>query len=207
MKQKIRYCIHCGHKIGDEPQCTNPDCGLPNFYRNVPKPVHRATVSTPRSPAPGADGSSPAVLRATPGSGDSDRHTMPMQTAPVALLRRTSEPHEQLPLYPGMNSVGAKRSAKIVIDHAEISSQHATIECTLADDGIWSLTVADSESTNGTFVNDEAVSGDSSLQAGDRLRFASLEYEVLFVTSDEPRVTIAMPRRKERGKEGPAGHK
>ena len=51
--------------------------------------------------------------------------------------------------------------------------------------------VADSGSTNGTFVNDERIES-AELEQGDRVRFADLEYEVHFVEPGERRKTMQM---------------
>jgi predicted component of type VI protein secretion system len=61
-----------------------------------------------------------------------------------------------------------------------ISRNHCTILTT--DDGVC---VRDLNSRNGTFVNDEKVSGDQPLSNGDMLRVGKLQFEVLITVEDK----------------------
>ena len=58
-------------------------------------------------------------------------------------------------------------------DDTFMSSHHARIE--LRPEGVW---VVDLESTNGTFVNGQRVTGDRSLRKGDRLQVGSTVLEM-----------------------------
>lgn len=58
-------------------------------------------------------------------------------------------------------------------DDTFMSSHHARIE--VRPEGVW---VVDLESTNGTFVNGQRVTGDRSLRKGDRLQVGSTVLEV-----------------------------
>jgi hypothetical protein len=58
-------------------------------------------------------------------------------------------------------------------DDTFMSSHHARIE--LRPEGVW---VVDLDSTNGTFVNGQRVSGDRSLRKGDRLQVGSTVLEM-----------------------------
>ena len=91
---------------------------------------------------------------------------------------------DALVIEPGTTSteIGARRPAAIVIDRPEVSSRHAAIECVRSLEGPWTLAVLDRASTNGTFVNGERVER-RELTEGDRIRFASVEYELCFLES------------------------
>jgi pSer/pThr/pTyr-binding forkhead associated (FHA) protein len=54
-----------------------------------------------------------------------------------------------------------------------MSSHHARIE--IRPEGVW---VVDLDSTNGTFVNGQRVTGDRSLRKGDRLQVGSTVLEM-----------------------------
>ena len=58
-------------------------------------------------------------------------------------------------------------------DDTFMSSHHARIE--IRPEGVW---VVDLDSTNGTFVNGQRVSGDRSLRKGDRLQVGSTVLEM-----------------------------
>lgn len=58
-------------------------------------------------------------------------------------------------------------------DDTFMSSHHARIE--IRPEGVW---VVDLESTNGTFVNGQRVSGDHSMRRGDRLQVGSTVLEM-----------------------------
>jgi hypothetical protein len=58
-------------------------------------------------------------------------------------------------------------------DDTFMSSHHARIE--IRPEGVW---VVDLESTNGTFVNGQRVTGDRSLRKGDRLQVGSTVLEM-----------------------------
>ena len=91
--------------------------------------------------------------------------------------------------------VGRDDSAGVVIDDPEASRKHAS----LASEGT-GLKVEDLGSTNGTFVNEERLSGPRTVAAGDRVRIGTTIFEVRAVTQatqvrsaipDEPEVSQA----------------
>ncbi len=189
-----RYCIQCGQEIGNEPFCTNPDCKkIPNFYRHVEGPHVSQEKSAAETSGRRAarDPRTRLTPQRDPGAATERRRTIPIRAAPVAALHSTSSAGEKHSLYPGTTEIGARRPAAIIIDHPEVSSEHAAIECQLSSDGGCTLTVVDRASTNGTFVNGERVQR-RELKEGDRIRFASAEYEVCFPASEEPRVTVQL---------------
>jgi pSer/pThr/pTyr-binding forkhead associated (FHA) protein len=52
------------------------------------------------------------------------------------------------------------------------------VHCRLSTDARGDLSVEDLDSTNGTFVNDQRVSGRAALSPGDRLRVGRVELSV-----------------------------
>ena len=191
MAGSVRYCILCGREIGEEMYCSNPDCGkIPNFYRDIPGPKH-GHASAKRSARPESTGPlvGPATRSAPVVAENLDRMTMPLQAAPVAVLCGVSDKQEEYPICPGHTEIGARRPAKIVIDRDEISSRHAKIVCVQREGGQWRLGIIDHGSTNGTFVNGERVKK-KALKPGDRISFATREYELRVPAADGPRVTM-----------------
>lgn len=69
--------------------------------------------------------------------------------------------------------VGRHANADIVLDKQEVSRQHAGIG--LNDAGIY---IVDLNSSNGTFVNGEQISGEYQLKHGDHVRFADIEFKI-----------------------------
>ena len=70
--------------------------------------------------------------------------------------------------------VGRHQAADIVLQAAEISRKHAAL--LLKDNALW---VQDLGSSNGTFLNDVRIEGESLVQDGDIIQFASLKFSVL----------------------------
>jgi hypothetical protein len=193
MRKTVRYCIQCGREIGDARHCTNPECGgIPNFYRDVPGPGRGKKGKGEREGARRAAATSAETGVPPEGGSESQRSTVPLRAAPVALLRAVSAPHEEHLLHAGKTEIGALPPAQIIIDRPEISSRHASLECRSREDGSWQFTIADHDSTNGTFVNGERVKNEE-LAIGDRLRFADVEFRLLLVEEDHPRVTMKLP--------------
>jgi pSer/pThr/pTyr-binding forkhead associated (FHA) protein len=71
-------------------------------------------------------------------------------------------------------TVGRANRSDFILDAALVSRVH----CRLLTDARGDLTVEDLDSTNGTFVNDQRVSGRAALSAGDRLRVGRVELSV-----------------------------
>src|SRR5438067_5197567 len=72
----------------------------------------------------------------------------------------------------GMVMVG-RRDADLVIEDEEVSRRHASVR---PEDG--GLVIEDHGSTNGTWVNDERVSGTRRLNRGDRIRVGRTTIDV-----------------------------
>ena len=193
----VRYCINCGREIGDAYFCPNPDCGrLPNFYRDIPGPDHRDRVEV-RDERPATVATS-FGHPAAPADLEPDRRTIQMQQPAVAFLKAVDPPHAEYPLQPGINEVGARRPAKVVIDRPEISSRHAAIIMEQGSNARWLGSISDHGSTNGTFLKGEQVLDRRTLADGDRIRFANIEFAFRLAVQEEPRLTIPLPPRQER---------
>lgn len=83
------------------------------------------------------------------------------------------------PLWQGQNSIGRADTGQkmdVPIGHGTTSTRHAIIEC----DGN-RLSLSDLGSTNGTFLNEEAIGyqGRRDVRDGDRIRFGG--YTVLVI--------------------------
>ena len=71
-------------------------------------------------------------------------------------------------------TVGRANRSDFILDAALVSRVH----CRLSTDARGDLSVEDLDSTNGTFVNDQRVSGRAALSPGDRLRVGRVELSV-----------------------------
>ena len=84
---------------------------------------------------------------------------------PPVVIRLTSD---------SQRTLGRATRSDFVVDAALVSRIH----CRLTTDARGDLTVEDLDSTNGTFVNDQRVSGRAALSPGDRLRVGRVELSV-----------------------------
>lgn len=91
------------------------------------------------------------------------------------LLGQTSDSEalRQIPIRPIPFTVGRRADCSLPLSSPTVSGLHAEIR--IQDDG---LVVADHDSTNGTFINGEAVRGTRKLKAGDLVQFANLVFRV-----------------------------
>ena len=71
-------------------------------------------------------------------------------------------------------TVGRANRSDFILDAALVSRVH----CRLTNDASGDLSVEDLDSTNGTFVDDQRVSGRAVLAPGDRLRVGRVELSV-----------------------------
>jgi pSer/pThr/pTyr-binding forkhead associated (FHA) protein len=71
-------------------------------------------------------------------------------------------------------TVGRANRSDFILDAALVSRVH----CRLSTDARGDLSVEDLDSTNGTFVNNQRVSGRAALSPGDRLRVGRVELSV-----------------------------
>jgi pSer/pThr/pTyr-binding forkhead associated (FHA) protein len=122
---------------------------------------------------------------------DEPRRTVALVGAPVAILETTTPPRAQHLIFPGTLEVGARAPADVLIERPEVSSRHARIRCEQSDAGSYRILLDDSGSTNGTFVNGKRVD-QATLQEGDRVRFANVEFVLRFLATTESRVTLEL---------------
>jgi len=99
------------------------------------------------------------------------------------LIKTEGLENRTLELRLGVNRVGRSRDNDFPINHSTVSSHHC--ELTLTTDGVW---LHDCGSTNGTFVNGDAVT-DAWLSPGQELKFGDVE---LFIENVE--VNVAIPQ-------------
>jgi len=92
-------------------------------------------------------------------------------------------------------TVGRTKENNIAIDHTSVSKLHASL--LLNKDG--KLVVADTGSTNGTYLNDERIAYGKAIEvfAGDRVKFGAIDVELEFklaeARTDEPPVLSDAP--------------
>ena len=92
-------------------------------------------------------------------------------------------------------SVGRTKENNVAIDHTSVSKLHASL--LLNKDG--KLVVADTGSTNGTYLNDERIAYGKAIEvfAGDRVKFGAIDVELEFklteAHTDEPPVLSDAP--------------
>ena len=89
-------------------------------------------------------------------------------------------------LFEGAVTLGRDASCDIVINDPSVSREHALLTVT---DG--QLTVTDSDSKNGTRVDDQRIGDETAVRPGQRIRFGSVELIVLDPpTSGDTTVTV-----------------
>ena len=81
-------------------------------------------------------------------------------------------------------SIGRTKDNDIALDHTSVSKMHASL--LLNPDG--KLVVADTGSTNGTFLNDERIAYGKAIEifAGDRVKFGAINVQLEFSPKIEP---------------------
>src|SRR6476619_5018734 len=86
------------------------------------------------------------------------------------------------------SGVIGRHEGDVALDDGEVSRRHAS----LSFDGS-TVTVQDLGSTNGTFVNDERLSGPRQLAPGDRLRVGTTVFELRQEAGDDATRVRAAP--------------
>jgi hypothetical protein len=97
----------------------------------------------------------------------------------------------QLPLSKRITRIGRADDNDVVIDSGTVSGRHALIE---ARGGVYH--VADLRSTNGTFVNEKRIEGETVLRRGDILRFDRFKYAFDGVAIDEEATQVSLDEEK-----------
>ncbi|ROT31616.1 FHA domain-containing protein [Micromonospora sp. HM5-17] len=92
-------------------------------------------------------------------------HFMPLLTVTNGPLRGAS-----FRLGPGRHRIGREEGVDVLLDDPKVSRRHATVELT----GGRAL-LADTGSTNGTWLNDRRIGGSAVLRDGDRIRLGHVE--------------------------------
>ncbi|GAB4495632.1 MAG: adenylate/guanylate cyclase domain-containing protein [Anaerolineales bacterium] len=93
----------------------------------------------------------------------------------VLTLRAPDQRPREIPLQPGYISLGRSSENDIVLDDVSASRRHAALDY---DAKTQSLVLYDLQSTNGTFVNQEAITLPHELKHGDTIRIGALMLQV-----------------------------
>jgi FHA domain len=111
----------------------------------------------------------------------------------VRFLLKGIEKEFRLEFGDGPLSVGRAATNDLVLDDASVSKMHASLS--VSDSG--SLSVADTGSTNGTFINDERISYGKAvgLENGDKVKFGQIE--VRFEQLPRPAIVEPQPSQDE----------
>src|SRR5438034_11047003 len=165
-----------------------PAAGVLPVSPVVPAPAPAAAPAAAAAPAPVPPPSRPAA----PPAGASERlkHTMhgveavprPAQAAtpPLAslLVKSGTLKNQRFPVRTPVFNIGRADYNDIVLPDPSVSTAHAKLQ---RREGVW--VVVDLDSTNGTFVDGERVTGESPLAPGALLRFG--DTQVVFEPSDD----------------------
>jgi pSer/pThr/pTyr-binding forkhead associated (FHA) protein len=102
------------------------------------------------------------------------------QPAPLATLVARGEPFkgQRFPLRVPVINIGRADYNDVVLPHESVSTVHAKLQ---RREGVWVL--VDLDSTNGTFVDGERVSGEAPITPGALLRFGGVG--MMFESSDD----------------------
>jgi len=81
-------------------------------------------------------------------------------------------------------SVGRTRDNDIAIDHTSVSKMHASL--LLNSEG--KLVIADTGSTNGTYLNDERIAYGKAIEIfeGDKVKFGAIDVDLTFTQAPPP---------------------
>jgi ABC-2 type transport system ATP-binding protein len=162
----------------------------------VRAPAEAPAAPAPAAPTPAAAPPPPAPAPAPPAqpplAAASGRGAPTVVTAPKTVASRRISRTKQIPMLPVLSFVAGERSgtdvpvggqvvvgrdpgaADVVLHQdSEISRRHATFA--ISGGG---LTVEDLGSTNGTFLNDQRLTGVAPLHSGDKVRLGSTVIEV-----------------------------
>lgn len=94
--------------------------------------------------------------------------------ARIRLVALASETLRAYPLVKKQTAVGSAPDNDVVIDHKSVSRRHAVLVR-----GLRSFAVRDLDSTNGTRVNGQRVSGTCPVVPGDEMEFGSVRFAVM----------------------------
>ena len=104
---------------------------------------------------------------------------------PRLLVNPGSSSEWEIPLRPGVQTIGRSNACSIQIDHASVSGTHCEVHLSGG-----AVTLKDLGSTNGTFLERAPIS-QATLTSGQRLQLGSVELQFL---GDPPPVGAATPR-------------
>ncbi|HEX9961374.1 MAG TPA: FHA domain-containing protein, partial [Pyrinomonadaceae bacterium] len=93
-------------------------------------------------------------------------------------------------------SIGRTNLARVAVDDAQLSRVHATLW--REGDDVW---IQDENSTNGTFVNDDRITGERKLSDRDEILLGSETR--IFVESSRRSAVSGQPRKENSGKAQP----
>jgi pSer/pThr/pTyr-binding forkhead associated (FHA) protein len=193
------------------------------FYADVapaPPPVEAAPSKPPTAAPPGAEYRLGDTLHGIPVGPPPARGAAPGTPAPAPgkpqsevvlgtlMVRNGPLKGQSFPIRVPVVNIGRADYNDIVLQDPSVSSAHAKIQ---RREGIWVL--IDIGSTNGTFVDDERISGEVPLAPGAVIRFGDLA--VVFDSRDtadgqgargtEQRHALRVPPAPGRGQQGPPG--
>jgi len=163
-----------------------PAAGVPPAAAVAPAPTP-APIPAP-APAPALPPLRPAAPPA--GAGERLKHTLhgldavprpaPAGAAPLAslLVKSGTLKNQRFPVRTPVFNIGRADYNDIVLPDPSVSTAHAKLQ---RREGVW--VVVDLDSTNGTFVDGERVTGESPLAPGTLLRFGDIQ--LVFEPSDD----------------------
>jgi hypothetical protein len=108
------------------------------------------------------------------------------------VIRLSNGAHHTIGLPVGLVDVGRAPGSTIRLDEPEVSTRHA--ELAWSGDGL--LRVRDLASTNGTYVNERRVGDWTVLGHGDRIRWGSVDGEVVLLGAGGPSAPTVPPTRR-----------
>src|SRR5438445_1522849 len=149
------------------------------FYADLARPPAPAAPAS-AGPPPGPAASAPqAAPQPAPGA-RSSRPAGPSQAGPLAsfLAKGGALKGQRFQIKTPVANIGRADYNDVVLPDPSVSTTHAKLQ---RREGVW--VVVDLDSTNGTFVDGERVTGESPLAPGALLRFGDMQ--VVFEPSDD----------------------
>ncbi len=192
-KYRLSDTLH-GVPATPSPPGAGAGAGAPAAAPGVPSPspISSAPRPEPTAPEPAAAGAKYRLsdtLHGVPATHSPPRSEQPLP-APAAggtlanlIVRKGKLKGHRFPIRVPIVNVGRAEYNDIVVPDQSVSSAHAKIQLR---EGIWM--VVDLDSTNGTFVDGDKVSGDAPIAPGAVLRFG--EISVVFESTKDDSVKL-----------------
>lgn len=184
-----RYYTHAPLKLEVKPDYFTQGVKLYVSFDRFDEQEHEAELNVTMPATKVSDLIPPGVMEPIDGSTEPEKSHTGVLTINYQVNARPVE--KRFDLEPGRRlSVGRTKENDIAIDHTSVSKLHASL--LLNSEG--KLVVADTGSTNGTYLNGERIAYGKAIEifAGDKVKFGAVDVDIIFAP-EEPTVSPDAP--------------